>query len=320
MNYLFSDFYFLVGAADKQTSTVGDAFRHLSELLAAPVPTPCLLHALRGLSTGGYITVSPEGGMITPDTPLAITDSGKKAAVPSGLRKLMGEEKALNRLELEFCGRAHPDSADGTAWTADEEGFAEITRGMMERREIFYPLFQLTEAGEELLTLTVHHPSHSYSAYEADGEGEEADNPFDPDAAAYAESVSVTGSRERVMEGVSHLLEAAHALLTQPASTRKVALHGQDQSLIITLAHAASESGITLRMTVAKIRFNRQRFYGKRDGDLDYAQCGEPVILHEMGGSAAFAALLLPCAASMPGILGEDDAARIGEIHRILKK
>ena len=29
------------------------------------------------------------------------------------------------------------------------------------------------------------------------------------------------------------------------------------------------------RLNIAKILFNRQRFIGKRDGDLDYAQCGE---------------------------------------------
>ena len=29
------------------------------------------------------------------------------------------------------------------------------------------------------------------------------------------------------------------------------------------------------RLNIAKILYNRQRFIGKRDGNLDYAQCGE---------------------------------------------
>ena len=29
------------------------------------------------------------------------------------------------------------------------------------------------------------------------------------------------------------------------------------------------------RLNIAKILYNRQRFIGKKDGDLDYAQCGE---------------------------------------------
>lgn len=31
------------------------------------------------------------------------------------------------------------------------------------------------------------------------------------------------------------------------------------------------------RLSISKILFNRQRFIGKRDGDLDYAQCGDSV-------------------------------------------
>ena len=31
------------------------------------------------------------------------------------------------------------------------------------------------------------------------------------------------------------------------------------------------------RLHIEKILFNRQRFIGKRDGDLDYAQCGDSI-------------------------------------------
>ena len=45
MTYLFSDFYLLVGAADKETRTVGDAIRRMAELMAVPVTPSCLLFA-----------------------------------------------------------------------------------------------------------------------------------------------------------------------------------------------------------------------------------------------------------------------------------
>ena len=321
MNYLFSDFYLLCGVADKETRTVGDAYQEMSRLLVAPVTASCLLHALRGLVAGGYITVSPEGGMITATTPVSLTDAGKKAAVVSGLQKLLGEVKAFNKNEMKFCGLERPDVTD-TEFTLEPAGFAAITDDMMQKREIFYPLFELTDGGEGMLSLTVHHPGDSYSPDEdEDGEAEENSfNGFDPDSAEMAYSVSVTGSHERIMQGMSDLLSAAHALLTQPSRTRKVALHGADKSLIVTLAQAASEHGTVLRMTVEQIRFNRQRFYGKRDGDLDYAQCGDPIIVHEMNGAVNFAALLLPCAAALPDRLGEGDLSAIDAIHKVLKK
>ncbi len=315
MKYLFSDFYLLVGAADKETRTVGDAYRLTANLMGVPVTAPCLLFSLRGLCAGGYVTVSPTDRVISVTTPISVTDAGKKAATVSGLQKFFGGEfKAFNKNEAKFCAVERPEVTVGGDWAVEAEGFAEISDGMMRSRDIAYPLFELTEAGEGMLTLTVHHPSDSYSP---DDEGEDA--ACDPDAPEYADSVSVTGDTARIMQGMSDLLAAAHGLLTKP-NTRKVALHGADRSYIVTLANAASEHGTALRMTVAQIRFNRQRFYGKRDGDLDYAQCGDPVITHEMAGAANFAAQLLPCAVAFPELLGRADVESIESIHKTLKK
>lgn len=315
MTYLFSDFYLLVGAADKETLTVGDAFRRMEELMAVPVTPSCLLFALEGLSAGGYVTLAPDGGVITSATSLAVTEAGRKAAAVTGLQKLFGEEKAFNKNEMRFCALERPE-VTGNTWTVDADSFSEITDGMLARREVAVPLFALTDCEGGMLTLTLHHPNCGYSAYEsADGEDESG---YDPDSAETADSVTVTGDASRILPIVSDLLAAACGLLTD-SRTRKVALHGGDRSYIVTLAHAASEYGTTLRMTVEPIRFNRQRFYGKRDGDLDYAQCGTPVITAEMGSSRALAALVLPCAVASPRLLTEDDLACIVDIHRRMK-
>jgi hypothetical protein len=87
---------------------------------------------------------------------------------------------------------------------------------------------------------------------------------------------------------------------------------------LISLANAANEQGlVAFRMTVSKIRFNRQRFVGKRDSDLDYAQCGDPIFVHEMGCVADFCLFgVLYSAVLYPKLLGEDDFDRVSVIYR----
>ena len=320
MNYLFSDFYLLVSAADKTCRRVGDAHRRMAELMGIPVSAPCLSHALRGLLAGGYLTVSSDS-MITADTPLSITDAGKDAAVVSGLQKLMGEAKALNKKELRFCSLERPVTENG--WSVDEASFSAAAEELLRSRSLPYPLFDLVDEGDGQLTLTLHHPSQDFTPTPSEEEEDTADAPVygiaeDPDEAPRKDSVSVTGAADRILQSLSHLLETADDLLSSPR-THKVALHGVHASYIVTLAHAASEYGTTLRMTVAQIRFNRQRFYGKRDSELDYAQCGAPLITWEMGGAKELAARVLPCAVSLPKALGETEYRIIGDIHRKLK-
>lgn len=314
MKYLFSDFYLLVGAADKETRTVGDAYRRMAELMGVPVTAPCLLFSLQALCAGGYINLSPTDHMITVTTPISVTPAGKKAATVSGIQKFFGGEfKSFSKNEAKFCTADRPAALAGEDWGVESEGFAEISAGMLRDRDIAYPLFELTEAGEGLLTLTLHHPNDTYAPDEARED--------DPDAPAYADSVSVTGDADRIRQVLSDLLAAAHGLLTRP-STRKVALHGADRSFVVTLANTASdEYGTALRMTVSQIRFNRQRFYGKRDGELDYAQCGDPVITHEnLNGAAGFAFRLLPCVVARPEELSPQDIAYVEAIHGTLKR
>ncbi len=318
MKYLFSDFYFLCGAAAKETHTVGDAYRRMAELMGIPVTENALLFTLKGLYEGGYIQVSPDStanGVITASTPLSVTEAGQKAATVSGLQKLFGEAKAFNKNEVKFCGLERPEISAELHWTVDMADFSPISRDMLMRREIALPLFELTECENEMLTLIVHHPADRYCP-EEDTAGEESG--CDPDEAEMTDSVSVTGSAERILQAISDLLTAAQTLMSD-SRTRKVALHGVDRSYIVTLAHTASEYGTSLRMTVEPIRFNRQRFYGKRDGELDYAQCGSPCQIHEMSGAKSFAALLLPCAVALPKYLSDSDAECLHKLHRLLK-
>lgn len=315
MKYLFSDFYFLCGAAEKGVCTVGGAYEHMTMHMLFPVAMPCLLHAVRGLASGGYITVSPEEGVISASTPLAVTDLGKKAVAISGLQKLLGESKAFHKNEQRFCAHDRPAVSEDHGWMADAESFDAITAHLMQAGDIFLPLFELTDEGNNRLTLTVHHPNHDPLP---DGDDEGENDGFDPDAVERADSVSVTGPADTVMQGVSDLLAVAHALLTEAPRPRKVALHGADRSLLVSLARASSEYGTILRMTVSQIRFNRQRFIGKRDSDLDYAQCGDPLITLELADAEGFARSLLRSAVTDPARLDDAMLAHIDGLHSIL--
>ena len=316
MQYVFSDFYFLCGAAAKEARTVGDAYRHMAALMGTPVTEACLAFTLQGLCAGGYVRVIPEDGVITASTALTVTDAGKKAARISGLQKIFGEAKAFHKNQARFCAQDRPAASAADSWTVDGGDFARITRDMMEKREIANPLFALSEGDDGLLTVTLHRPGDGYLPAEEDAEESVG---YDPDEVEATDSVTVTGAAERILLGLSDLLVAAKTLLKDPR-TRKVALHGADRSYIVTLAHTASEYGTSLRMTVEPIRFNRQRFYGKRDGDLDYAQCGSPCLIHEMSGAPALAALLLPCTMALPAYLREEQAACIHDLHHDLLK
>ena len=97
-----------------------------------------------------------------------------------------------------------------------------------------------------------------------------------------------------------------------------MALHGSDSSLLISLANAANEQGyVEFRMTVSKIRFNRQRFVGRRDSDLDYAQCGDPIFIHEVSNAASFCLVdVLYSAVLYPQLLSEEDFDRLSMIYR----
>ena len=312
MKYLFSDFYLLCGAADKETRTVADAYGKMCTLLGSFSTCGCLLHALRGLVAGGYITVEPEehgeARYVNLGGSIRVTAAGRKAVSISPLQKLLGERKAFVKNQLCFCEQDRPDDPVGADWCIDGDCLERINYDGVRSGQWQIPLFTLGEMGDGYLSLTLNRASYGY---------DDADSA--PDAPEQADRVTVTGDAARVMQGISDLLAAAHALLTEPPRTRKVAIHGADKSLIVTLAQAAGEQGSCLRMTVAQIRFNRQRFYGKRDGELDYAQCGDPLITLELSDMSSFAVLMLPCMVTLPKRLSDANLERINALYQLLQ-
>ena len=310
MKYLFLDFSLLQNIPDKTVGSLGDVYRALCANQQSPIPAACLLHSLRGLSAGGYVMVEPENGVLTVSTPVILTDKGREAITPKGLAKLFNEEKATAKKELAFCNTERPTEEAGRDWTVEAEGFDTILGNLYEHRDVGLPTFEVTNLGDGYAKLTVHHPSDDPAV-------EYAAEDIDADAATRSYSASVTGTAEQIAAGLHDLVETAYLLVTKAPRPRKVAIHGTDGSLLISLANATNEQGlVSFRMTVSKIRFNRQRFIGKRDSDLDYAQCGDPIFLHEMGCAADFCLFgVLYSAVLYPHLLDDEDFAKITAIY-----
>ena len=73
MKLSVSDFYFLSSAYGVKAQTVEDAYEEMCIFMGQAVPMPCLLRAIRSLAAGGYITVEPEGNIISAITPITVT-------------------------------------------------------------------------------------------------------------------------------------------------------------------------------------------------------------------------------------------------------
>ncbi len=313
MKYQFFDFLLLQSISPKGSDTLGDVYESMESYMLSPVTMPCFLFSLRGLIAGGYIEVESRDGAMTPVTPVSLTQAGRGAVSVSAIQKLFGESKAIAKKEKAFCALDRPDAAD-IVLSAEESDFAPITQKLIKARDIAFPPFDLTDPGDGIMKLTVHHPNDDPAGiYDAED--------MDPDAADLCYHASVTGHTEQIMAGMRDLIATAHALVTQPPRTRKVAIHGGDGSLLITLARNVDEAGVvSLRMTVAKIRFNRQRFYGKRDSELDYAQCGDPIFITELPDEATFAYFhVLHSAVAYPDLLTEEDRDQLSDLHHRLR-
>ena len=317
MKFSVSDFYFLSSAVDLKARTVGVAYENMCTFMGQAVPMPGLLRTIRNLTAGGYITADADSGVITAATPITVTAEGKKAAAISPIQKLLGQDKAHRKNELRFCDTECP-AVPAEELTADPDSFEDCITRLIRAGHISRPTFEISDMDEGYYKLTVHHPNDGW--YGLDDEDEE-ESDSDPDAAALSYSASVTCTEEQAKAAIRDLVDTAYLIATEPPRARKVALHGVDGSLLISLANAANEQGlVSFRMTVSKIRFNRQRFAGKRDSDLDYAQCGDPIFIHEMSSAEGFAFYgVLHDMLARPDLLTEEDFGKLSAVHHTIR-
>ncbi len=319
MKYLFSDFRFLAALTERSITTLGDAYGAMCHRVGMYLPVSALQSTVSVLLSDGYITVSEIGRVLMPATTVNLTDKGRAAVSISWLARLADSERALKKKELSFCTQERPTVSMGaSSWLLQDFSGVEDSLKIACKP----PLFALSETDDGDLCFHIY--CEDAALCDDDAVSENIGEASDADAAEEASSHErmVVGKREMIQCAVADLLTAVHALLTEPPRPRKVAVHGYGQSYIITMVETASDLyGSALRLTVAPIRYNRQRFFGKRDGELDYAQCGEEFLRIEMEASAlTLADAILPLAVALPHRLTEDMANGVEALHRAVAR
>ena len=78
------------------------------------------------------------------------------------------------------------------------------------------------------------------------------------------------------------------------------------------------EDAEAVRVSAAPIRFNKQRFRGGRDGELDYAQCGDDVLYFTENGYR-LAGVLCAAYASVWELLEDGERAALNELRRHIR-
>ena len=289
MTYLFTDFLVLVACTLKNVRTVGDAFCAFASDLAHVPEARVFCHALAFLQSGGVILLQ-DGAQPLPVVDeavrVSITPEGRAAATLSGIKKLFGGKAAYHKLEDAFTARQVPEAeihpvslADG-AYAAMTARLAKEYVVLPENPFSFVPCHDgiritvrepnAAEDETEEETLPDEHTSPEPSEENESrsslislvGGSQEADEYIRPGR------LTVTDAPDRA--GFDSLLAAVCDMLDGPVKTRKTALVGPEGGYILTLS--PDTDGV--RLSATSIRFNKSRFRGKRDGDLDYAQCG----------------------------------------------
>lgn len=238
---------------------------------------------------------------LMPDTPVVLTDQGRAAVAVGGMKRLFPKARirAMRRNQHRFCAMPRP-SVSPLTW--NEQAFTGQTHETDSSAHTL-PLFLIEDGEDGRYTVTF-----SYDKYT------EEDMPI--------EAVTLMCDRDTLDRMLADLLDTA-ILLTESNQIRKVALFGAGQAYILTFAKVADESGeygATLRTTMAPILFNRQRFIGKRDSELDYAQCGSNVMTRtDMCTNIFAAATIYDSAMLRPDLLGESAGHRMDALYKKLQ-
>ncbi len=301
MKYLPTDFCILKALSSPEHPTVADALAAWQPLCGYRPPLRALADALSALVADDLINIDCDNHQdkhLNPDALVHLTDKGREAVTVSGVLRALSalRERAERKLELNFCDRERP---------VCEPLFIDCASFGEDDRSGHVQGFQLADAGDGLMTLTI----------------EDDDTAVD-DEMEDISTAAVTTSPEYLRAAFLDLLDVAEGLLEGNARARKVALHGVERSLVLTFARAACEDGVTaLHVTAAPLRFNRARFVGKRDSDLDYAQCGDPILsAYWSPDPSALARTLLPVMATAGHtVIDETLAARIQQLYRAVR-
>ncbi len=215
---------------------------------------------LTALSAGGYITVGPENGSLSPASTVTLTEKGHAAIQIGGMAKLFSgmKEKAMLKNERAFCALARPAAEP---FAIDTDAFADYHAAAAKDVDDG-AVWTVQNAEDGLFTLCM----QRLPTYEEDEDETESSG------------ISLLFDRAELLSTLHDLADTA-LYLTESHKARKILLGRAAKAYVMTFCEVADEAGYTVfRVTAAPVLFNRRRFIGKRDSDLDYAQCGSNVL------------------------------------------
>ena len=244
MKYNCLDFAILCAANDK-VNTEEDILTSVSKSFPYPPSFFLFSSCVKKLHLGGYITYNLDG--IYP------TEKCKKLFKTK--KMFESRDKFISRLEDEFLSlEAEADSTLGDIDISEHKYNSAFKR--MENSYTFSSDVRFCEReGDKYLLIT---PPCDTGEY-LDGEISKSD--------------ILTLPYESNKDAAEHIFESA-AALAYPSKAKKVYVSDGNASYVMTMA----QEGSKIKVSIQKILFNSKRFIGKRDSQLDYAQCADTCI------------------------------------------
>ena len=135
------------------------------------------------------------------------------------------------------------------------------------------------------------------------------------DALAMSDSVRAVYPDGLSAGRFTDLLLAVRDFFCGKPQVRKAALPAGTDLYAVSLIREDAEA---VRVSAAPIRFNKQRFRGGRDGELDYAQCGDDVLYFTENGYR-LAGVLCAAYASVWELLEDGERAALNELRRHIR-
>lgn len=209
----------------------------LLETVSAPLPYPLSKNAL-AFSLGKLAA----GGYIDG---YALTEKG--AAFFKNNKKFLESKARANARQSALLCAEQVDNV--TPYELSDSAYTEACDALRRKYSIPTPDFTVEQSEDSLIL--------RFAGYSGEDEDEYTD----------AQSITVNAPS---LCALAHTFAAYY----EDGRHHKCCLYADGAPAYVATLSINDE---TTRLNIAKILFNRQRFIGKRDGDLDYAQCGDSV-------------------------------------------
>ncbi len=299
MNYFEIEYITLLALAQQDHESVETLAHELSRNHYGYFPrAENLATILAALEAGGYISVMTENGILTPTSVVTLTERGAEAVHIGGLTRLFSgmKEKAIQKNTKAFCAHERPSVK---SFALDSASFGEYHE-KVNKSINDASLWRIKKLDDGLYTLTL----QTIPTYETD------------DDKAEISDITLLGDIDCIRHALKDLLDTA-LYFCESHKVRKILIPTVDKAYIMTFCEVADETGYTMiRVSTAPILFNRQRFVGKRDSDLDYAQCGSNVQSFTMSNAYALCTAVFYSVIDEIDLYDEEIGLKVNELYR----